>query len=476
MTELCLNIDSLTHAYRVGSLTPIEVIHQIYQRIDECTDNPIWITLLDRSIVLRSLQELQERIRVQGLEAFPLYGIPFAVKDNIDVANLTTTAGCPAFAYQASHHATVVEKLLDAGAILIGKTSLDQFATGLVGTRSPWGACRNTFNSEYISGGSSSGSAVAVAKGMVSFAIGTDTAGSGRVPAAFNNIIGLKPTKGLLSTFGVVPASRSLDCVSIFALTCGDARRIFEIVQGFDPQDSYSRSFHATKFESGVESSEAIPKKGFRFGVPKPEQLEFFGDREASQLFAQSIRHLESLSGQLVEIDFTPFREVAQSLYSGAWIVERYSGLKEFLASHPDDILPEIMQILSLAEKFSAVDVFETLQNLQFLKQMTLRVWGTMDILLLPTTGTIYTISEVEADPIQLNNNLGYYTNFVNLLDLCAIALPAGFRDREFKHGLPFGITLIAPPFKDMDLCEIGAVYQQIFGSDKIGEVQSIKK
>ncbi|MEE3718691.1 allophanate hydrolase [Tumidithrix elongata RA019] len=461
MTELCLNIENLTHAYRVGTLTPIKVIYQIYQRIEEYGDNPIWITLLDRAIVLRSLEELEERVRIRGLEALPLYGIPFAVKDNIDVANLPTTAGCPAYTYQASQHATVVEKLLDAGAILIGKTSLDQFATGLVGTRSPWGACRNAFNSEYISGGSSSGSAVAVAKGFVSFALGTDTAGSGRVPAAFNNIVGLKPTKGLLSTFGVVPASRSLDCVSVFALNCEDARRIFEITQGFDSQDSYSRPFP-------IESSKVLPKKGFRFGVPKLEQLEFFGDREASQLFEQSIRNLESLSGQPVEIDFAPFREVAQSLYSGAWIVERYSGLKEFVASHPDDVLPVIKQILSLAEKFSAADVFETLQNLQALKQRTHKEWEKMDILLLPTTGTIYKIAEVEAEPIQLNSNLGYYTNFVNLLDLCAIALPAGFRKQEFNYGLPFGITLIAPPFKDIDLCEIGTVYEQAFG-DKLG-------
>jgi allophanate hydrolase len=464
MTELCLNINSLTLGYQAGSLNPVNVIDRIYQRIDQCADNPIWIMLLDRSEVMRSLQDLETRIQTQGIDSLPLYGIPFAVKDNIDVANLPTTAGCPAYAYTPSQHATVVEKLLNAGAILIGKTSLDQFATGLVGTRSPWGACRNAFNSDYISGGSSSGSAIAVAKGMVSFALGTDTAGSGRVPAAFNNIIGLKPTKGLLSTYGVVPASRSLDCVSIFAHNCDDAQKVFEIAQGFDPQDSYSRS---SNFEFSV--PQTIPLKSFRFGVPKQEQLEFFGDRVASQLFEQSIRNLESISGQPVEIDFTPFREVAKSLYSGAWIVERYGGLKEFVANHPDDVLPVIKQILAVGEKFSAIDVFETIQNLQALKQKTLTAWEQMDILLTPTTGTIYKIAEVESEPIQLNANLGYYTNFVNLLDLCAIALPAGFRNGGLKHGLPFGITLIAPAFQDVRLCELGAIYSLKVSGSAIG-------
>lgn len=450
---LSLDIITLSQHYQAGTLSPVEVIDVIYQRIAATADNPIWIALRQQEEVLKDAEKLEQISKKKGIESLPLFGIPFAVKDNIDVAGMPTTAACPGFSYVPPHHATAIQKLLDAGAIVIGKTNLDQFATGLVGTRSPYGICQNTFNSAYISGGSSSGSAVAVAAGLVSFALGTDTAGSGRVPAAFNNIIGLKPTRGLIGATGMVPACRSLDCVSIFSLTCDDAKQVWKIAQGFDASDGYSRHLIAKSFSNN-----------FRFGVPALADLNFFEDEEYSQLYQQSLTRLEALGGTPVEIDFSPFREAAQLLYSGAWIVERYCALEDFFNNNFDQILPVTREIISNARNYSASDVFKGLYRLEELRQAANREWEKMDLLVLPTAGTIYKIEEVEANPIQLNTNLGYYTNFVNLLDLCAIALPAGFR----RDGLPFGITLLTPAFYDEQLCKIGTIYHQSLGG-KLG-------
>lgn len=446
-----LSLELLKSLYRKGEISPSEVIKIIYERILNESENPIWITL-------RSLEELTESahaLELQDPSSLPLFGIPFAVKDNIDVRDLPTTAACPAFSYIPTRHAFVVERLLQAGAILIGKTNLDQFATGLVGTRSPYGIVRNAFNPDYISGGSSSGSAIAVAKGLVSFSLGTDTAGSGRVPAGFNNLVGLKPTKGLLSTSGVVPACRSLDCVSIFALNTTDAEDILAIAAGFDPTDGYSRSpKHSVIHPSGNLSEDLSVRANFRFGVP--DRLNFFGDREYERLYAQSLIHLEKMGGIAVDIDFTPFQAVAQLLYSGAWVVERFTALKDFLAKHPQQILPVLQTILDTAANYSASDVFTGFYRLAELQQQTYLEWQKIDVLVVPTAGTIYKIVEVENNPLGLNTNLGYYTNFVNLLDLAAIALPAGFRD----DGLPFGITVIAPAFSDSYLCNLGKLYE----------------
>jgi allophanate hydrolase len=444
LENLNLNIQFLKAAYRSGDISPTQVVNVIYDRLATQSENPIWITLRSPEEVLKSVQALEEK----DMNTLPLYGIPFAVKDNIDVKDLPTTAACPAFSYVPTCHAFVVEKLLAAGAILIGKTNLDQFATGLVGTRSPYGIVCNAFNPEFISGGSSSGSAIAVATGLVSFALGTDTAGSGRVPAAFNGIVGLKPTKGLISTSGVVPACRSLDCVSIFALNTSDAEDVLAIVTAFDPTDSYSRQFPTSK------PSEISTR--FRFGVPN--QLEFFGDIQYERLYAQSLIQLTKMGGIAVVIDFTPFKEVAQLLYSGAWIVERYVALKDFLTHHPQQILPVLQTILNTASNYSASDVFTGFYRLAELQQQANSVWEEIDILVVPTAGTIYRIDEVEANPIELNTNLGYYTNFVNLLDLAAIALPAGFRE----DGLPFGITLIAPAFSEKNLCNVAKIYEKL--------------
>lgn len=433
---LSLDISTLQAGYADGSLTPEAVLDEVYGRIAGRGERPVWIALLPKTEALA---------RLKAAPKGALWGIPFAVKDNIDVAGLLTTAACPDFAYTPDRSATVVERLEAAGAVLIGKTNLDQFATGLVGTRSPYGICSSVFSPEHVSGGSSSGSGVAVAAGLVSFALGTDTAGSGRVPAAFNNIVGLKPSKGLLSARGVVPACRSQDCVSIFAGTVADAQAVLSVAAGYDAQDAYSRKAPAA-------ATVAVPvEDGFRFGVPSGG-LEFFGDGEAATLYRQSIARLESLGGVKVDIDFTPFREAARLLYSGPWVAERLAAIREFALKHPASIHEVVRGIILGAQNLTAVDGFQGFYRLAELIREAEAQWAAMDVMLLPTTGTIYRIDEVLADPVRLNSNLGTYTNFVNLMDLSALAVPAGFR----ANGLPFGVTLIGRAFEDGRLATLG--------------------
>ena len=379
----------------------------------------------------------------------PLSGLRFAIKDNIDLAGVPTTAACPAYAYSPAKSAPVVQRLIDAGAVPIGKTNMDQFATGLVGTRSPYGACSSFFDERYISGGSSSGSAVAVASGQVDFALGTDTAGSGRVPAAFNNLVGLKPTRGLLSTSGVVPACRSLDCVTILTRTCTEASKVFEVAQGFDSSDPYSRV--------AGPGQGAAPWAGgaFRLGVPGDDRLQFFGDDEAAALYRKAVGDLESVGGTKVEIDYELFRAAADLLYSGPWVAERLAAIGPFLQEHAGEMNPVVRDIIAGARRFTAVDGFLAEYKLRDLRRATEAEWGRMDVLVLPTTGTIYTHEAVAADPLGLNTNLGYYTNFVNLLDLAAIAAPAGFRPNR----LPFGISIIGPAFSDRGLLSLASRY-----------------
>ena len=441
-----LDLRSLGERLRGGRLRPRQVVAGVLERIAARGDDNVWIHLAKREALDARAEVLERR----GAEGLPLYGIPFAVKDNIDVAGQPTTAACPEFAYTPRESAPVVQALLDAGAIAIGKTNLDQFATGLVGTRSPYGACANTFDAKYVSGGSSSGSAVAVAAGLVSFALGTDTAGSGRVPAAFNNIVGLKPTKGLLSTRGVVPACRSLDCVSIFGLTAEDSRAVLAVTRGFDARDPFSRRARARALASIADC---------RIGVPRRDQLEFFGNRDAERLFGAAVKELERLGARRVEIDFAPFLETARLLYGGPWVAERYLAIREFFDRHAEAVFPVTREIIGGAAKYTASDGFAAQYRLEELRRRAEPVWDEIDVLVTPTAGTIYTIEEVNADPIRLNTNLGYYTNFMNLLDLAAIAVPAGFQ----KDGLPFGITLAAPAFTDEALCALGgAVHRRL--------------
>ena len=429
-----LAIPDLLSLYRSGDLRPSEVIQQVYTRIAERGDDHVWILLVPRQEALERADAL-----ANGPHDLPLYGIPFAVKDIFDVSSLPTTAGCPAYSYTASCTATLVRKFLDAGAILIGKTNLDQFATGLVGVRSPYGIPSNPFDVRYIPGGSSSGSAVAVSSGLVSFALGSDTAGSGRVPAAFTNIVGMKPTRGLLSTFGMVPACRTLDCASIFTLTCADASIVMHVASGFDPADSLSRR------EVQTTTFEVEPPATFRFGIPRSEDLLFFGDSETPLLFARAVRDLEKLGGIAVPVDYAPFREAAELLYQGPWVSERLAGLKDFFARNAEGVHPITRGIIQGGAGYSAVDAFLAFYRLADLKRRAEGTWEDVDVLLVPTAGRTYTIAEVEADPIALNTNLGYYTNFVNLLDCCATASPHSFT----SSGLPFGVTLIAPAGHD---------------------------
>ncbi len=429
-----LKISHLQKLYVTGELTPTGLVKQLDTEIGSEDNHHIWIRRLDLDEMMVYAKSLEEQDPVN----LPLYGIPFAIKDNIDLAGLPTTAGCPDYSYIPNNSATVVQKLINAGAIPVGKTNLDQFATGLVGTRSPYGACKNSINPEYISGGSSAGSAVSVALGMVSFSLGTDTAGSGRVPAAFNNLIGHKPTCGLLSTLGVVPACRTLDCVSIFANSAQDAAVVLEAAQGFDAKDAYSRQIPKNDVMHNLGHS-------FTFGVPKPDQLAFFGNSETPQLFLQAKQKLEKIGGKAIEVDFAPFLETAQLLYEGPWVAERYAAIREFFDAKPEVIFPVTKQIIGNAAKFSAADTYSAMYKLKALQRKAEAVWNEIDVMVTPTAGTIYTIAEVDANPIQTNTNLGYYTNFMNLLDLAAIAVPAGFQ----VNGLPFGITLCAPAFSD---------------------------
>ncbi|MGH8648463.1 MAG: allophanate hydrolase, partial [Burkholderiales bacterium] len=443
-TPYSLDRARLAAAYSSGALTPSALVRDVFRAIAQTRAdcNPIWIHLAPEDAVAAQARQLEAR-RAAG-EVLPLYSIPFAVKDNSDVAGMPTTAACPAYAYLPQHTAHAVRRLEQAGALLIGKTNLDQFATGLVGTRSPYGACFNPFDRRYIAGGSSSGSALAVATGLVSFALGTDTAGSGRIPAAFTNIVGLKPTRGLISTSGIVPACRSLDCVSVFALSCADAVEVLATTGDFDPDDPYSRR----PDEPGV-----FPAGRFRFALPRREQLEFFGDRAYAALFEAAGKRLQALGGAPAETDFTPFFAAQELLYGGPWIAERAVHLGEFIASHPDAVHPVTRKVIESGKSYSAMDAFRAQHRLAALKRATEAVWQAADVLVVPGAPTIYTLSQVEADPVTLNSRLGLYTNFVNLLDLAAITVPVGFR----PDGLPFGVTLIGPAFSDRPLAALGA-------------------
>jgi len=448
LASLSLDVGTLTEGYASGTLSPDAVIEEAYRRIAERGQSPVWITLVPMADALA---------RLAAAPKGPLHGIPFAVKDNIDVAGLPTTCACPEFAYVPTRSATVVERLEAAGAILIGKTNLDQFATGLVGTRSPYGIPSCVFDPEYISGGSSSGSSVAVASGLVSFALGTDTAGSGRVPAAFNNIVGLKPTKGLVSAYGVVPACRTQDCVSIFAPTVADAARVLASAAAFDAEDAYSRK---APRPFAVEA----PPANVRVGVPA-SGLEFFGDAEAERLFRTAVDRMSGLGAGVVEIDFAPFRDAARLLYQGPWVAERLAAIREFVAEKPDAMHEVVGAIIKGSAKLSAADAFEGLYRLAERTRAAQDVWRSMDVLLLPTAGTTYRISDVLADPIALNSNLGLYTNFVNLMDLSALAVPVGFR----SNGLPFGVTLIARAFEDGRLAALGDALHRAAPGLKLG-------
>jgi allophanate hydrolase len=441
MVKMGETVAAIVEAHRSGASSPEATVARTYARIRAHSDPAIFITLRAEADARAEAAALAAK----GDTDLPLYGVPVAVKDNIDVAGLPTTAACPAFAYDPGKDATCVAKLRRAGAIVIGKTNLDQFATGLVGVRSPYGAPRNLFDPSLIPGGSSSGSAIAVGAGLMPLALGTDTAGSGRVPAGLSNIVGLKPSLGLVSTAGVVPACRTLDCVSVFALTVDDAFAALAAMAGPDPADPYSRP-------RPLGAPEAMPA-GLRIGVPMPGQRLFFGDKVSAAAYEAALADLAGLGAAIVEIDIEPFYETARLLYDGPWVAERYISVRSLIASAPEAMHSVTRQIILGGAHPSAVDTFKAFYQLEELRHVRDHTFSEIDVLALPTVPTVYTVAQVLADPIGLNSRLGTYTNFVNLLDLCALAVPASMQ------ATPFGITLLAQAGNDATLASLGRVF-----------------
>ncbi|MDO9623776.1 MAG: allophanate hydrolase [Pseudomonas sp.] len=440
--EFDLRLDAVKAAYQAGSTTPRQLIAAL--REQAAALNPEF-NLFIHLLTTQELEPYLAALDGKSVAELPLYGVPFAIKDNIDLAGVPTTAACPAFAYTPEQSATLVEQLIALGAVPLGKTNLDQFATGLNGTRSPYGECRNSVHPDYPSGGSSAGSSLAVALGVVSFALGTDTAGSGRVPAALNNLIGLKASKGLLSTAGVVPACRTLDCVTYFTATAAEASQLLALTARLDPRDAYSRG--NPLWNDG--SAFGTPRPGFRFGVP--EQLEFLGCPESPALFAATVEHLTALGGEAVTIDFAPFLEAARLLYEGPWVAERYSVAGALIEAQPDAVLPVIKAVLEQAPGTSAVQLFRAQYRLQALKTTCDRIMSDLDCVLTPAYPRPVTLTELHAEPVKRNSDLGYYTNFMNMLDYAAVAAPAGF----MQNSLPWGVTLFGRTFTDQYLLSL---------------------
>lgn len=444
-----LQLDALRNAYRDGSTTPRQLLLNLREKAAALNpDYHLFIHLLSALELEPYLAALDGR----DPGSLPLYGVPFAIKDNIDLAGIPTTAACPAFAYVPERSATIVEQLLALGAIPLGKTNLDQFATGLNGSRSPYGACPNSVLPEYPSGGSSAGSSLAVALGVASFSLGTDTAGSGRVPAALNNLVGLKASKGLISTAGVVPACRTLDCVTTFTATAREASQLLALTAHLDPRDEYSRSNPLWNDGSAFGTPRPL-----RFGVPRAQDLAFFGCPEGPLLFGDAIDQLKALGGEAVELDLSPFLEAARLLYEGPWVAERYSVAGELMEQHPQAVLPVIRAVLAKAPAVTGVQTFRAQYRLQALKALCDKALEGLDCVLTPTIGRPVTLAELTAEPVLRNSELGYYTNFMNLLDYAAVAVPSGF----MGNGLPWGVTLFGRAFTDQYLLSVADALQR---------------
>ncbi|KZM49426.1 allophanate hydrolase [Labrenzia sp. OB1] len=444
MFDLPFTFQSLKAAYRSG-MSPRDVVEEVYRRIDAIGDPGIFICLFDREEVLATADTLADYDPEN-----PLWGIPFVIKDNIDAGGKPTTAGCPAYEYHPDADAYVVRNLRNAGALLIGKTNLDQFATGLVGVRSPFQPPKNAVDPLIVPGGSSSGSAVAVGHGIVSFSLGTDTAGSGRVPGALNNIVGLKPTLGALSASGVVPACRSLDTISIFALTVEDAYAAYQAAAGYDDEDAYSRKI-------ATPDMSPVPPK-LRIGIPDAATIEFFGDDVQAKSFADTVALLKANGAEIEEVDFTPFRDVAHMLYEGAWVAERHTVIEDLMRETPEAVHPITRQIVGAALKLSATDTFRGIYRLKELARKTEPVLAALDLLCVPTIPTFYSVADLEADPVGPNSRNGTYTNFVNLLDMCGLAVPVAPR----SDGRPGNVTLLAKAGQDALLAALGSRLEQL--------------
>jgi allophanate hydrolase len=441
-------VAEILDAYRGGATKPEDIVARSFERIRAHDDPAIFIALREEAEVLAEARSLGQA----GDKTLPLYGIPVSVKDNIDVKGLATTAGCPAYSYRPSNDAASVARLREAGALILGKTNLDQFATGLVGVRTPYGIGRNLFDPKLIPGGSSTGSALAVGAGFTPLALGTDTAGSGRVPAGFGNIVGLKPSRGLVSTAGVVPACRTLDCVSVFTLTVDDAMTMLSVIAAPDPADAQSRPRVA-------HGSGPMPE-GLRLGVPLSGQRLFFGDHVSQAAYEAALAQFALLGAKIVEIDIEPFYAAARLLYEGPWVAERYLTARALIASSPESLHPVTRQVILAGAHGTAADAFAAFYQLEDLRRVRDHTFRAIDALVLPTAPTIYTIEQVLADPIGLNSRLGTYTNFVNLLDMCGLAVPASMR----PDGTPFGVTLLGLAGEDAALAAIGREFHAATG------------
>ncbi|MDQ3905374.1 MAG: allophanate hydrolase [Actinomycetota bacterium] len=426
-------------------MRPREVMEAVLARIAARGEDGVWISRWSDEELLRRAADLDRIGQDRGMAAMPLLGVPCAVKDNIDVAGLATTAACPAFRYWPDRNASCVQRLIDAGAIVVGKTNMDQFATGLTGTRSPFGIAQSVFGGGLIAGGSSSGSAVAVAAGLVCFALATDTAGSGRVPAAMNGIVGCKPTRGLVSTAGVVPACRSLDCVSILTTTVPDAETVLDVIRGPDDHDPWSRSSRVPV--SGAEGSHYA--SSVRLAVPT--ELDFEGDGAMRDAFDAAVAHTIQHTTELVPTTIAPLLEAGELLYHGPWVAERLAELETFFAHHPDEVLPITRQVIEGGRRFTAVDSFRAWHRLKELQRWTDQLWKRAQLLILPTVPTTFTVDEIAADPLRRNTVLGRFTQFVNLLDLAAVTVPAG----QTTDGRPASVTLIGPAFSESLLLSV---------------------
>ncbi|MCB1474559.1 MAG: allophanate hydrolase [Rhodobiaceae bacterium] len=438
MSDIAFTLDSLRAAFDAGR-TPLDVIEIALARIEEANDPGIFIHLESPQALRAAAAAIGQRNAGK-----PLWGVPFAVKDNIDVAGMPTTCACPAFAYVPDTDAPVVRALEQAGAICVGKTNLDQFASGLVGVRTPYPVPRNAVDERLVPGGSSSGSAVAVKRGIVAFSLGTDTAGSGRVPAALNGIVGLKPSLGALSTRGLVPACRTLDCISIFARSIADAEAVFSVTAAFDAADPFSRAYDFAGSRAAIGTS--------RIGIPSAASIRFFGDEVQAEAFAETVSQLRALGASVREVDFTPFYAAADLLYQGPWLAERLAGIAGFVDEHEDALHPVTRQIIMGAKGMTAVDAFNGQYMLQALKRQAEQALAGIDLLCVPSIPGICTLADIEADPFGPNARLGTYTNFVNLLDMCGLTLPTGLR----RDGLPASITLLGRGGSDRRLASIG--------------------
>jgi allophanate hydrolase len=435
-------------AYRDGGARPEDIVARSFARIRAHNDPAVFIALREEAEVIAEARALAQ----SGDRTLALFGIPVAVKDNIDVKGLPTTAACPAYSYRPNRDATCVARLREAGAIILGKTNLDQFATGLVGVRTPYGICRNLFDDKLIPGGSSTGSAIAVAAGFAPLSLGTDTAGSGRVPAGFGNIVGLKPSRGLVSAAGVVPACRTLDCISVFALTVDDASAALSVIGGGDPADPFSRP-------RPLRGLGAMPH-GLKLGVPIAGDRLFFGDRTSAAAYDAALAQFAALGATIVEFNIEPFYAAARLLYEGPWVAERYLTVRALIASSPESLHPVTRQVLLGGAHGTAAEAFAAFYQLEELLRVRDHTFRSIDAMVLPTAPTIYTVEQVLADPIGLNSRLGTYTNFVNLLDMCGLAVPASIR----PDGIPFGVTLLAPAGEEALLAAIGREFHASTG------------